>query len=121
MFGKILAVLEVEFLLPTLLSGDTGDIATSRGIAQNGGTKLLIDEDAGRVPSGHPSRDGRLEAVVDHPLGGGDLRGLLGLKAPFQPNIPVWKEPRWSNGKIYKGWLSPSVMRSPPETRGSGG
>jgi hypothetical protein len=86
-FGKILAVLEVEFLLPTLFRGGAGNIATSRGIAQNGGAELLVDEDAS-VLLRHPSRDGRLEAVVDHLLGSSDLCGLLWTQGALPAEHP---------------------------------
>ena len=43
-------------------------------IAQDGGAELLVDQDAGLLLRHAAAR--RLEAVVDHLLGGGDLGGL---------------------------------------------
>src|SRR5215471_6943092 len=34
------------------------------------------------------------------------------VRAPFQPNILVWNEPRWSKGRTYRGRLYPTLMGS---------
>jgi hypothetical protein len=47
-----------------------------------------------RMPVLHASRHRRLEAVVDHLLGG-DLRHLFRGQRRFQPNIFDWNDPRW--------------------------
>ena len=75
--GELLAVLEVKLFLPAFLGGTSGVESVCRGVAQDGGAELLVDQDAGLF-LGHAARDGRLEAVVDHLLGGGNLGRLLG-------------------------------------------
>jgi hypothetical protein len=41
---KVLAIFEIELVLATLLGGGSGDVPALRGIPQNGGAELLIDE-----------------------------------------------------------------------------
>ncbi len=76
MFGEVLAVLEVEFLLAAFLRWTSRRVIGGSSIAKNGSAKLLIDEDAG-FPFWYASLECGLEAVVDHPLGGCDFRRLL--------------------------------------------
>src|SRR5439155_10352743 len=76
---EVLAVLEVELLLPALLGGTGERVAVGRRVAEDGSTELLVHEDAGLV-LGDASGDGGPEAVVDHLLGDGDLRRLLGAQ-----------------------------------------
>ena len=85
-----------------------------RGVAQDGGAELLVDQDAG-LRLGHAGGDRGLEAVVDHLLGRGDLARSARRRARrVQPNIFVWNEPRWSKGRMYSGLSKPEVvMRSP--------
>ena len=78
-FGEVLAVFEIELVLAALLGGARGGITVRGGIAQNGGAELFVHQDAGLL-LGHAGRDGGLEAVVDHLLGGGDLGGLRGVE-----------------------------------------
>src|SRR5207247_3614683 len=47
MAGKLLAVLEIELLLPALLHRGRGEISLARGVAQDRGAELLVDADAG--------------------------------------------------------------------------
>ena len=75
--GEILAVFEVELLLPALFGGAGCRITLRRGIAQDGGAELLVHQNAGFLLR-HSGGDGSLESVVDHLLGGSDLRRLLG-------------------------------------------
>src|SRR6266852_1933285 len=77
--SEVLAVLEVELVLPALLGGTSEHVALRRRIAKDGSTELLIHEDA-RLVLGYAGGDGGPETVVDHLLGGGDLRGLLGAQ-----------------------------------------
>src|SRR6266446_2442490 len=76
MLSEVLAVLEVELVLPALLGGTRERIALGRRIAEDGSTELLVHEDA-RPVLGDAGGDGGPEAVVDHLLGDGDLRRLL--------------------------------------------
>ena len=78
--------------------------------SEDGGTKLFINEYSGLV-LGYA---GRLESIVDHLFGGGDLGSLRSGQRPFQPNIFVWNEPRWSKGKMYSGWSNPIVIERSP-------
>ena len=75
--GEILAVFEFELLLPALLGGAGGDIA----IALTASRRMAAPNcSSTRMPAfslGTPRRNRSLEAVVDHLLGGGDLRRLL--------------------------------------------
>ena len=77
--GEALAVLEVELLLSTLLRGARRHVALRCRIAKDCGTELLVHQDTGFL-LGHPSRNSSLEAVVDHLLGGSDLRRLLRIE-----------------------------------------
>jgi len=74
---EVLAVLEVELVLTALLGGAGEHVALGRRIAEDGCAEPLIHED-GSLVRGDAGGEGSLEAVVDHLLGGGDLRGLLG-------------------------------------------
>jgi hypothetical protein len=47
--GEVFAVLEVELLLAALLGGTRRDIALGRGVAKNGRSEPLVDQDAGLV------------------------------------------------------------------------
>mgnify|MGYP003694178497 CR=1 FL=1 len=82
MRGEVVAVLEIELRLPALLGGTRGHVPFGRGIAQDGGAELLVDEDAGPLLP-NTGRDGAREAVIDHALGGRDLRRLVGGQRPF--------------------------------------
>src|SRR5215467_549039 len=76
MFGEILAVFEVELLLPTLFSGACCRKPLLLGIAEDGGAELLVNQNTGFL-LGHSSGQGSLEGVIDHLLGGSDLRRLF--------------------------------------------
>ena len=95
--GEVLSVLENELLFPAFFNG-AGDRVTVLGtIPQDGGAELFVHEDGG-VLLWHRIFDRGQEGVVDHLLGGGDLRCLPVLKVPYQPNIFVWRDSRWSKG-----------------------
>ena len=66
------AVLEVEFVLAALLRRASDRVAVGHCVAADRAAELLVDENA-RLRLGHLSGDRRLEAVVDHLLGSGDL------------------------------------------------
>src|SRR5437870_5452161 len=70
--GEVGAVLEVELVLAALLGRAGGDVAVLGGVVEDGGAELLVHQDAG-LGLRHAAGDGRLEAVVDDLLGGGDL------------------------------------------------
>src|SRR5713101_1060236 len=88
MLREVLAILEVEFSLTALLGGTGERIALGRRIAENGSTELLIDQDA-RFSLRYTGGDGGSEAVVDHLLGGGDLRSLVGAELPLEKHAAV--------------------------------
>ena len=69
---EILAILEIEFVLPAFLRRASGDDIPGRGIAQNGGAKLLVDKDA-RLLLRYAAGERRKKAIVDHAFGSGDL------------------------------------------------
>ena len=94
---KVVAVLEVELVLPTLLRGGCSHVSVLGRILQNSGPELLVDEDAGAL-FGDSRRDGGLEAVVDHLFGGGDLRRLLCAQEP----LPA-EHPRLERAAMIKG------------------
>src|SRR5262252_2570244 len=75
-FGEVIAVFELEFLLPALL--DRGrERVTARGrVAKDGGPELLVHQDACLL-LWRAGFDSGLEAVVNDLLGAGDLRRLL--------------------------------------------
>ena len=73
--GELRAVLEVELVLSALLRRSRGDVTAPGGVAQDGGAKLLVDQD-GRSILRDPAGDSGPEARVDHLLGGGNLGRL---------------------------------------------
>src|SRR5262245_29383672 len=75
-FGEVIAVFELEFLLSTLLDGARERVTTSGRVAKDGGAELLVHQDACLL-LWHAGFDSGLEAVVDDLLGAGDLRRLL--------------------------------------------
>ena len=75
MAREILAIFEVELVLSALLRRTGRDDALGGRIAQDGSAELLVHQDAG-LRRGRAARQRRLEAVVDHLLGAGDLGGL---------------------------------------------
>src|SRR5258708_40148764 len=75
--GEVLAILELELVLPALLGGTGERVALGRRIAEDGLTEPLVHEDAGLFP-GYARGGGGLEGVVDHLFGRGRPRGLLG-------------------------------------------
>ena len=99
MAGEVFAVLEVEFVLAALLGRARRDVAVLRRVAEDVGAELLVHQDAG-LRLGNAAGEGLLEAVVDHPLHGGDLRRLLAVSEPVQPNMFFWNVPRWSKGRM---------------------
>ncbi len=74
--GEFLAVLEIKFFLATLLSRASRYVAIRPGIAKNSGAELFVNQNSGLLLR-HASVEGRLEAVVDYLLGGGDLCRLI--------------------------------------------
>ena len=75
-FGEIRAVFEVELLLPALFGGTGCCKPLRRGIAEDGGAELLVNQNAGFL-LGHTSRQGRLKGVIDDLLGRSNLCRLL--------------------------------------------
>src|SRR5262245_43849751 len=74
--GEVLAVLEVELVLPALLGGACGGVAARPRITKDGRAELLVHQDRGLVLR-HAGGEGGLESVVDDALGRGDLRRLV--------------------------------------------
>jgi hypothetical protein len=79
---EVVAVLEVELRLAALLSRARRRVPLRRRVAQDCGSELLVHQDPGPV-LGYTGRDGGPEAVVNHPLGVGDLCRLLGGQRLF--------------------------------------
>src|SRR4029077_18295413 len=74
---EILAIFEIEFVLPTLLNAAGGRVVVRRRIAEDRGAELLVGQDSGLLLR-HAVLDRGLEAVVDYLLGCGDFSRLLG-------------------------------------------
>ena len=47
--ANVVAVLEVELVLPALFGGDARDIAAGRCVAEDGGSERFVDEDTGAI------------------------------------------------------------------------
>src|SRR5262249_6551384 len=60
----IVAVLEIELVLATLLGGGGGEKAPRSGVAEDRGAELLVDEETGAFIR-HPTRGGCGETVLD--------------------------------------------------------
>ena len=84
MFGKLFTVFEVKLLLAALLGRAGTRVGVRRGIAKNGSSELLVDEDAGLL-LGHASFDRRFKAVIYHLLGSGDLSRPLWAERAAPP------------------------------------
>ena len=69
---EILAIFEIEFVLPAFLRRASGGDVLGGGVAQNGGAELLVHQDAGLLLR-HAAGERAMKAVVDHLLGAGDL------------------------------------------------
>jgi carbon-monoxide dehydrogenase small subunit len=72
---EILAILEIEFVLSAFLRRASGDDIPGRGVAQDGGAKLLVDKDA-RLILRYAAGERCKKAIVDDSFGSGDLRRL---------------------------------------------
>jgi hypothetical protein len=78
-FGKVLAVFEVELILSTFFRRARGRKTLLGCVAKDRGAKLFVHEDT-RFLFGHPGSDSGLEAVIRHLLGSSDLRYLIRRK-----------------------------------------
>src|SRR5213593_1789620 len=81
---EVLAVLEVELFLPALFGRARRRETVCRGITQNSGAKLFVNEDP-RLLFWNSGVDGGLEAVVDDLLRGGYFLGLRGGQGFMPP------------------------------------
>src|SRR5215813_7576040 len=81
---EFLAVLKLEFFLPALFGWTRRRETIRRGITQNSGAKLFVNQDAGLL-FWNPGFHGGLEGVVDHLLRGGYFSGLRGGQG-FMPS-----------------------------------
>src|SRR5439155_11455912 len=81
---EVLAVLKVEFFLPALFGRTRRRETVCRGITQNSGAKLFVNEDAGLL-FWNSGVDRGLKAVVDDLLRGGYCLGLLGSQGLMPP------------------------------------
>src|SRR5437899_1867015 len=81
---EVLAVLKVEFVLPALFGRTRRRETVCRGITQNSGAKLFVNEDPGLL-LWNSGVDRGLEAVVDDLLRGGYCLGLLGSQGIMPP------------------------------------
>ena len=84
----VVAVLEVELVLAALLRRRSGEKTPRPRVAEDRGTELLVDEDAG-MRFRHAASDGD-ESRRDDRLRRRDPLRLLGGGVPFQPNRPDW-------------------------------
>src|SRR5207245_7043334 len=112
--GEVIAVLEVELRLAALLGRARCGVPLRRRIAKDGGAELLVHEDAGFL-LGDAGYDGALEAVVDHLLGGRDLRRLLGGQRSLPPDHLGLERPplvEWQDVQV-------SIASEPPRTTSS--
>jgi hypothetical protein len=100
---EILAVLEVELVLAALLRAGRGDETALARILENCGAELLVDEDPGAV-LGYATRHRRLEAVVDHLLGLGDLRRLFGAERSRPAEHALLERPAVIEGQDVEGF-----------------
>ncbi len=98
---ELLAVLEVELILPALLGRAGRDVAVLRRVAEDVGAELLVHQDAG-LRLGDALGKGLLEAVVDHPLHGGDLRRLLVGQRPRPAEHVLLERPPVVEGQDVK-------------------
>ena len=74
-FGEVVAVFKIKFLLPALLGGTRSGKTIRRCVAQDGRAELFVHKDTAlffRRTSGN----GGFESVVDHLLGGSDFGRL---------------------------------------------
>src|SRR5437867_2859122 len=102
MRGEVFAVLELELFLPTLFGRTRRRETVCRGITQNSGAKLFVNEDAGLV-FWNSGVDRGLKAVVDDLLRGAIASVCSAVRGSCHPNIFSSNEPRWSNGRMYSG------------------
>ena len=77
MAREILAIFEIELLLPALFRRAGGDDILGGRLLKDRGAELFVHQDAGLF-LGHSSDQRRLEAFVDDLLGAGDF-GRLGI------------------------------------------
>src|SRR5258708_422304 len=79
MLLEIFAVLEVEFILASLLRLATGRVSVFNCIAENRGAEPLVNQNSSLIfgHAGLDGSDGSKESVVDYPLRSSDLCRLL--------------------------------------------
>ena len=75
MFGEVVAVFKIKFLLPALLGGTRGGKTIRRCVAQDGRAELFVHKDTALFFR-RTSSNGGFESVVDHLLGGSDFGRL---------------------------------------------
>jgi len=83
------------------------------GFAQEVRAELLVHEDA-RLDLRRPAASAARKAVVDQRFTAATSAVWAAVSWPIQPNIFVWKEPRWSNGRMYSGRSYPRFIESSP-------
>ena len=76
---EVVAVLEVELVLPAPFHGAYSQVPVPLRVAQDARAELLVDQDT-RVLLRNASGDGRLESLVDDLLRRNDTRDLLRLE-----------------------------------------
>ncbi len=76
-FGKVIAILKVEFVLAALFGRHGDVVAIGASVAENGGAEFFVDQDA-RLVFGSPRGHGLFIALVNDLLAIGNDGGLLG-------------------------------------------
>src|SRR5262249_4227547 len=76
MLGEVLAIFKIELVLTAFFNRTRRRVTVAERVAQNGRAELLVHQNPGLV-FGHAGRQGALEGVIDHFLGGSNLRRLL--------------------------------------------
>src|SRR5882724_4104546 len=107
----IVAVLEIELVLATLLGGGGGEKPLPPGVAEDRGAELLVDEETGTFLR-HPTGDGREQAVVDDRLGGRDPLGLLLGKRALPTEEARLERPAVVERKNVERSLEPEVRHA---------
>jgi hypothetical protein len=90
--GEVVAVLEVELVLPRFLDRHRQDQAVLLGLGRDRRAELLIDENAGCARL-RAALDGRHHPLEDQPLGVGDGLGLLRGRIACDPEHLLLKRP----------------------------
>src|SRR5437899_307911 len=104
----VVAVLEVELVLPALLRRRGGEKATRPRVAEDRGAELFVDEDSG-ARLRHATSDRGEEALVDDRLRRRDPRRLLGGERPLPAEETRLERPAVVEGEDVERSVEPEV------------